>query len=308
MVVMLGMPMIGTPLDRPSVPIAIWMLSFYSLARYVHDVRGLVGVLVVLGEMFVDYRWFDDREHDWSDVVFVLALATPPYVLGRVIRHLAEQKAELERAQAAIRDQVARDERDRIARELHDILAHSLSAMSVQAAAAQDLIHADPGRAEVIIGQVSSTGRRALSETAHLLRALRDGDDELGMTPAPGLDQISELVEQFRDEGLRVDVEQDTLPSVPAEIDISAYRIVQEILTNALRYADGPVSLRIGVVDGGRLGISTSNASSGRSGAGTGWGLLGMAERISLLGGTLARRTTDQGRFELVAVLPVEAS
>ena len=118
-----------------------------------------------------------------------------------------EQKAELERAQAAIRDQVARDERDRIARELHDILAHSLSAMSVQAAAAQDLIHADPGRAEVIIGQVSSTGRRALSETAHLLRALRDGDDELGMTPAPGLDQISELVEQFRDEGLRVDVE-----------------------------------------------------------------------------------------------------
>jgi signal transduction histidine kinase len=306
MVALLVLPLIGTPLDEPSVPIAIWALSFYSLARYVVDLRGLAGVAVVLVEVFVDYHWFDDRHHNWTDVIFVLAIAAPPYVLGRVMRRLASQKEELERVQDLVREQAIRDERDRIARDLHDVIAHSVSAMVVQTAAAQDVVRTDPARAEQILADVADTGRRALAETGRLLHVIRDTADELGLEPAPGLAQVPDLVDRFRNDGLRVDLRiEEPLPELAAGVDVSAYRIVQEALTNALRYAtDGSVRLAV-TASRGALSIQAQNATSAAGSQGSGLGLLGMRERVAVLGGTLTHGVGEHGGFELEATLPV---
>lgn len=300
-------PVLGTPLDQPAMPIALCALSFFSLGRYVRGNRVFLGFALILGGVWADYHWFDDRPHDISDVVFVAALVTPPFILGRLLSRLSEQKAELERNRDLVRAQAVRDERDRIARDLHDVIAHSVSAMVVQTAAAQDLIHSDPDRAEAVLADVADTGRQALAETGRLLHVIRDTNGELGLNPAPGLAQVSSLVDRFRADGLAIDLNLVApLPALPAGIDVSAYRIVQEALTNALRYgADRSATLSIACAHDA-VSIRSTNVinGNGRS-VGSGLGLLGMAERVAVLGGTFSHHVTPDGHFELAATLPV---
>jgi signal transduction histidine kinase len=305
-VVLLAIAWVGPQLDQASVPIPIWALAVFSLARWVRDLRGLVGVAVMAAMVFADYAFVDQRHHNWSDVIFVAALIAPPYVLGRLTRRLAEQKGLLEHNQELVKREAVRAERDRIARELHDVIAHSVSAMVVQTAAAQDLVRSDPDGAEQILAMVAATGRRALSETGRLLHVIRDHADELGLQPAPGLADLPELVERFRVDGLKVAVDVDgPLPVLPVGVDVSAYRIVQEALTNALRYgADQTAALRLSCTPT-VLSIRAWNPSNGSSGLGSGLGLVGIAERVSLLGGTLSHGIRSDGRFQLDATLPV---
>ena len=135
--------------------------------------------------------------------------------------------------------------------------------MVVQTAAAQDLVNRDPERASALLESVASTGRRALAETGRLLHLIRDEDDELGLEPAPGLAQLPALVDEFRDSGLDVDLEVGpALPALPAGLDLSAYRIAQEALTNALKYsADRAARLHV-TASGASLVIASSNALS----------------------------------------------
>jgi signal transduction histidine kinase len=313
-VVMLLVAWIGPALDQVSVPILVLTLACFSLARWVRDLRGLFGVAVILLVTFADYLFPDNRAHSVGDVIFVCTLAGTPYVLGRVTRTLFEQKTLLERQQELIKREAARAERDRIARELHDVIAHSVSAMVVQTAAAQDLVSSDPERAQAVLADVAETGRRALAETGRLLHVIRDHDNELGLEPTPGLSQLPELVEQFRENGLSVEVELDEpLPALPAGLDVSAYRIVQEALTNALRYgADRTAAIWVSGTSS-ELTIRATNPCTGSpsvtgvTGVGSGLGLLGMAERVSLLGGTLTHGVDGQGLFRLAASLPLEA-
>ncbi len=261
---------------------------------------------MTLGLVFADFG-FDPDDNDWTDLVFILSLAVPPYVFGRISRKLAEQSVLLEQQSEQLRDQAVRDERDRIARELHDVIAHSVSAMVVQTAAAQDLLRTDPDRAAGLLESVAGAGRAALAETGRLLHLIRDEGDELGLSPAPGLADVPALVESFRGNGLSIEAVLDLPTSpVPGGVDVSAYRVVQEALTNALKYADGPVSLAV-ESGPGTVRIRATNPVGARSPNGSGLGLQGMAERVELLGGTLARATTDRG-FELDVVLPLEAS
>jgi signal transduction histidine kinase len=306
MVVLLIVPWAGVPLDKPAVPIAIWALSFFSLGRNVRGLPAFAGFVLVLVQVYVDYHWVDTRHHDWSDVAFVMILAAPPFVLGRVVRRLDAQKLALEEAQELVRREAIRDERDRIARDLHDVIAHSVSAMVVQTAAAQDIVRTDPDRAEQILADVADTGRRSLAETGRLLHVLRDTSDELGLEPAPGLAQVPELVDRFRADGLRVDLlVDDPLPALPPGVDVSAYRIVQETLTNALRYAaDRSVRLTVRSDPAG-VSITAANHVDGARSSGSGLGLLGMAERVAVLGGTLTHGIHESGRYELEAILPV---
>jgi signal transduction histidine kinase len=308
MVVLLAMPWFGPQLNDPSVPILIWTLSVFSLARWVPDLRGLVGVGVIGAAIFLDYALVDQRQHSWSDVIFVSVLIASPYVLGRVVRKLSEQTALLEQQQELVGQEAARAERDRIARELHDVIAHSVSAMVVQTAAAQDLVVSDPDRAAEVLEDVAATGRRALAETGRLLHVIRDEADELGLRPAPGLGRLPELVDGFRANGLEVQLEVDgPLRALPVGLDVSAYRITQEALTNALKYAaDRAVSLRLTFTPAS-LSIHTSNTTSGKTADGSGLGLVGMAERVSLFGGRLTHGLNGDGRFELTATLPVPA-
>lgn len=285
-------------LSEPAAGIAIIVVACYACARYRDDLWGIAAIGVMLTSAIPQYFVFP-TDNDVTDLFFVGALLAPPFIFGRVARKLDVQTKLLEEQQALIRAQAASDERARIARELHDVIAHSISAMVVQTAAAQDLVTSDPARATRVLDEVAGTGRRALGETARLLHLIRDDAEELGLEPVPGLDGLDRLVE-----GADVRLQRSgDLDNLPAAVDVSVYRICQEAVTNARRYGQGALSLAV-VRQNGTVRISASNAVASTVSEGGGLGLLGMAERASVLGGTLEHGVRD-GRFELEAVLPV---
>lgn len=303
--VLMVMPWVSAQLDDVAMPIAFLALIGYTAGRWVAGSHGIVIVLAVVGMVTFDLLTVDLRSTDVTDLVFVATLLVPPYVFGRVSRRLALQSEELARMHEQVRDQAVREERERIARDLHDVIAHSVSAMVVQTAAAQDLVRTDPERAEAVLADVADTGRRALSETGRLLHVLRDDADELGLRPAPGLSELPDLVQRFRDQGLAVEADLPLdAPVLPAGVDVSTYRIAAELLTNALRYAaDRTVRLQVGL-DRGAVVIRSHNRSNGSTGAGSGLGLAGVAERVGVLGGSLRHGAAGDG-FEVEARLPV---
>lgn len=316
-----SVPWIGPAYDEAATGILVILAGIYALGRWLPDLRGLAGLGLVLLVTLATYLGADARDHGLSDVVFVLALSAPPYVYGRVVRRLADYNDALRREQELIRTAAVRAERDRIARDLHDVIAHSISAMVVQAGAAQDVLRHDPVRSEELLASLAATGRRALDETGRLLHLIRDRDDELGLVPTPGLGDLDELVAEFRRDGLDVELVTDgtvtdttapTGPALPAAVDVSAYRILREALTNALRYSvDRRARVEVGWPQPTRregpsgLVVRVVNRSSGATGRGSGLGLVGLAERVELLGGTLRNGPTADGHYELCATLPI---
>jgi signal transduction histidine kinase len=281
----MGIPLTGTEMQEAATPIVFYVLGIYSLGRYASRRGGLVAAVVTLLLVTVD-MWQSAGSADVTDVMFVLTLAIPPFVFGRITRKLAEQSTQIAQQAEQIRHQAVRAERDRIARELHDEIAHSVSAMVVQTAAAQDLVKISPDRALALLESVAETGRRTLAETGRLLHLVRGEPDELGLHPAPGLADLPALLAEMRSAGLTIDA--SVLPPampLPGGVDVSAYRIVQEALTNALRYGDGAARL---VLDAhpDELRIECTNRIGQPSSTGSGLGLTGVAERVSLLGGT----------------------
>jgi signal transduction histidine kinase len=227
------------------------------------------------------------------------------FVLGDRERRV--QFAERERDLAA-REAIV-SERARIARELHDVVAHSVSVMVVQAQAGPRLL-ADPDEARGAFRSIETTGREALVELRRLLGVLRSGDEHAATAPQPGLDSLDTLIGQIRDTGLRVDLRIEGVPvALPAGVDLSAYRIVQEALTNTLkhagraeaevivRYATGFVELEI--LDNGEGPQANTN--------GAGHGLAGMRERVALYGGLLESGSRNGHGFAIRARLPLTA-
>jgi len=290
--------LIEPELSEPAAGIAIIVVACYSCARYRADLWGIAAVAAMLTSAIPMY-FVAESDNDVTDLFFVGSLLVPPFIFGRVARKLDEQTRLLEEQQAVIQRQAARDERARIARELHDVIAHSISAMVVQVTVAQDLVTSDPARASHVLDGVAATGRRALAETARLLHLVRDDADELGLEPVPGLADLDRLVEGG-DITLR---RSGDLANLPAAVDVSAYRICQEAVTNAGRYGRGDLSLEV-ARHNGAVHIRATNAVSSTTSEGGGLGLLGMAERASVLGGSLRHAVRD-GRFELEAELPV---
>lgn len=287
-----------------ATPVAVIIVACYSCARYRADLWGIAAVAVMMMSAFPRY-FLGEASSDITDLFFVGALLVPPFVFGRVARRLDEQTTLLEAQQAALQQQAVQGERDRIARELHDVIAHSVSAMVVQAEAARDLITVDPAKAAGVLESVTATGRRTLGETARLLHLIRDDDDELGLEPVPGLADLDRLVAEMAVAGTQVDLRRvGDLSDLPAAVDVSAYRIAQEALTNARRYGQGPVTLEVSRVNGEVRVRSDNTIAHGTGAHGGGLGLLGMAERASVLGGQLTHGVRDD-RFELEVVLPV---
>ncbi|MFF5229456.1 sensor histidine kinase [Dactylosporangium sp. NPDC000521] len=226
----------------------------------------------------------------------VLAWSWGALVRARGARRLAERR------------QAVLEERARIARELHDVLSHTVSVMVVQAAAADDVFDADPARAREALRRTEQAGRQALAELRWFLRTVRaddEGDAAAHAAPQPGLGDVERLAETVTAAGLPVTVRrEDTAADVPLAVQLSAYRIIQEALTNALRHAgagkaevvirSGPSEVSVEIRDDGR----------GGSGAGAGQGIPGMRERAALLGGTLRAGPAPGGGFEVAARLP----
>jgi signal transduction histidine kinase len=223
------------------------------------------------------------------------------------LRALEERAQRLEREQEAERARAVAEEQGRVGRELHDGIAHNVSVMVVQAAAANDVFDARPEQAREALRAIEATGRGALGELRRLLGSVRgDGPD---YAPQPGLDRLDDLVAQVRSAGLEVGVRVEGAPRrLPAGIDLSAYRVVQEALTNTLKHAGATradVALRYGDDE---LGIEVRDDGTGDgNGGGTGRGLVGMRERVVIFGGTLAVGPVPGGGFAVSARFPLGA-
>ncbi len=233
-------------------------------------------------------------------------------VLAAGVRDRREAvERERRRAQAA-REEAARstvEERLRITRELHDILGHAMSVMVVQAGVAERLLESRPDDARRAVAEIAATGRRSLGELRQALGVLRDGDpaSPLPREPAPSLAALPALVDRVRAAGLPVDLSVGlTAQDLPAGLDLAAYRVVQEALTNCLKHAGA--SRASVVVDGGPTQVRVQVRDDGvgaRPDSTEGSGLTGMRERVAVYEGTLSAGPADGGGFRVDATFPV---
>jgi signal transduction histidine kinase len=232
------------------------------------------------------------------------------WLIGNSVRQ-AHAQAELVRAQAAT--QTAMAERLRIARELHDMVAHSIGIITIQAGAGHRVFDARPAQARDALAAIEATGRETLSGLQRMVTGLRRAEPELGpgqvqLGPEPGLADIERLVATARDAGVRVEVDwRGSREPLPADIDLSAFRIIQEAVTNVVRHAGtGQCQVSIDQQDG-QLSIEVTDGGRGGTVAGAGYGITGMHERAALLGGDFSAGPRPAGGFRVAARLPVPA-
>ncbi|MFF0744132.1 sensor histidine kinase [Streptomyces sp. NPDC004111] len=273
-------------------------------------------------------RWAVDKGDPVAPYAFAIFLTVPfvlAWVLGDSMRtrrayfaQLEERAARLEKEREAQAKVAVAAERARIARELHDVVAHNVSVMVVQADGAAYVMDASPDQAKQALETISTTGRQALAEMRRLLGVLRTGEhQESGeYVPQPDVQQIEDLVEQVRSAGLTVDFKvEGTARPLPSGVELTAYRIVQEALTNTRKHG-GPeagASVRLVYFDDG-LGLLVEDDGRGAAhelyedgGAdGQGHGLIGMRERVGMVGGTLDAGPRPGGGFRISALLPLK--
>jgi signal transduction histidine kinase len=291
----------------------VGLASAFLLGNLRNPLKAGAGlIIVVVGIVIVVYNIPGETV---SDLVFIPLRFVVAWVAGYALRERAEQ-AEAAEMRAALaereRDAAARiavaEERARIARELHDIVAHAMSVMVLQVGAVRHKLPQGLEEDRDALGRVERAGRRALAEMRRLLGAMRRDGDGLDLAPQPGLDGLDTLLEDVGRAGLpaQLHVEGDPF-ELPRAIDLSAYRIVQEGLTNSLKHANATradVTVRyrddelgIEVVDDG-AGVATSD--------GLGHGLVGIRERVKIYGGDMNAGTPPEGGFVLSARLPID--
>ncbi|MGN6751399.1 MAG: sensor histidine kinase [Intrasporangium sp.] len=251
-----------------------------------------------------------------SNIPFTLVPVTAAFVAGRVLRQrhaghreLAARASQLEADRAAQIASAVADERARIARELHDIVAHCVSVMVVQAGASEDLLDRDPERARAPLRAVQETGRLAVAELGRMLGLLRDGGPARpDLAPQPGTEQLPELADRMSGLGLPVGltVSGDPRP-LPPGVELTAYRVVQEALTNTLKHGGPGVTARVEVRYLPRtLDVQVTDDGRTASTAGSGHGLIGMTERASICGGTIEACARPEGGFRVHLALPLD--
>jgi signal transduction histidine kinase len=292
-------------------------VGVYTVAAYEDRVRSLVGLgLLAFG---MTWYWtfraepFDPTTPVWIGILGLLAWGLGEYVKSRraytaEVEALAER---LDRARALEARQAAWQERARLARELHDVIGHTVNVMVIQAGAGRRTLASDRGLAERAFQTIESTGREALEELDRLLGILRtEEDDEPELPPQPGLEQLRALAGRFEDAGLPVEItiEGDEV-SLPRSLDQSAYRIVQEALTNALRHAGDTIAHVAVRYRTDRLELEVANDSHGTrrppDHAGGGRGLIGIQERVALFGGDLEAGPSAGGGFVVRCGFPL---
>lgn len=297
--VLVAMYAIAMELDRERAPRVAWPF-----------ILGITG-FTILGA-------FTEPNVDAVIVGLMFAGLLLPYLLGRDAHErrarteAMEQRAvEIERNQEALREAALREERTRIARELHDVVAHNMTVMTIQAAAARRVVEQDPHRAAEALAAIEEAGHSALIEMRRMLGVLRTESDPSHAAPQPGLERLQALIDEMREAGLSVEMTTTgRVRPLPPGVDLNAYRIIQESLTNALRhggphtaaqlaiaYADD--ELTIDVTDDGR-GAANRGAHNG-----SGQGLLGMKERAAMLEGTLLAAPRAGGGFRVETKLPL---
>jgi signal transduction histidine kinase len=287
------------------------MISTYSLGLYARRARAWWGLLLVfLGVLVYFSRAAQGGTQGAAPAGVLLS-----WVLAWAVGYSsARRREEQEAARYAMRRQAVAEERSRLARELHDLVGHTVNVMVVQAGAARLMLDRDLAKAREIVTGLEFTGRQALTELDRMLGVLRrdslhaDGpappDEVLSM---PRIADLPRLAQRMTEAGIRVTIRIDpSFPQVARSIEMSAYRIAQEALTNSLKHGgahSAVVSVRL---DGPALNIAVTDDGSGPpDGYQPGRGLLGIAERVSAFGGSLQHGRSDQGGFQLLATLPL---
>lgn len=282
--------------------LVVSVIAMYSLAAHYTEGKAAIVGIVMVATILVE-----EKVSAGQDYLFIILLFGGVWLLGRASRLWRGRVSKAEQHERDLARIAVADERVRIARELHDVVAHSLSVIAVQADAAGAVIERDPARAREPLRVINETARSSLGEIRDMLQLLRTDDGDL--RPAPGLAALDELLASARDSGLLIE------PyihmggrAVPPVVDLAAYRILQEALTNAARHAGAvPVTVSVTVSeDAVDLAVVNAAGSPARKVTSAGVGLLGIRERVALLGGTLETGESPGGGYRLVARLPFE--
>ena len=310
-------------LDRPNPLIAVVVLLVFTVAVE-HDRRagiyaglaGIAGLLVVVG--------IQNSLHELPGPLLAAvawpALAVAAGDLLRTRREAIAAAEERARLAEETRDEEARrrvaEERVHIARELHDVVAHRMAVVNVQAGVAEHLLRSRPDDAAAALRVVRSSAQAALDNLGSILNVLRSaGENDASVEPAPMLAELSALIESYRDAGLAVEYETSGAPRPLADTtQLALYRTVQEALTNAHKYGDGHVRLRIShATDGVTIelvnpvavpSVGAVTPRSDAAGEAGGFGLMGMRERVRAVGGSLQVGPDSEGRFAVRAQFP----
>jgi signal transduction histidine kinase len=310
-----------TALDLP--PDLLWLaipVAVYSVAAYGDQWVALAGLAVA--EVGSVANQLTPGRFQAPTVIGNALFIGAAWLLGHFVGvrrlnvlQLEERTAELEQAREELARRAVTEERLRLARELHDVVAHAMSVITVQSGVGAHVADSRPGEVGKALAAIEVTSRAALTELRRLLGVLRqDGDPQASLAPVPGLANLDVLLAEVAEAGLAVRLRVEGAPApLPAGVDLSAYRIVQEALTNVIKHA-GPahaqVTIRyrdhevaVEVIDDGR-GVAAVAADGGR---GTGHGLIGMAERVAAFGGDLEVGPRPGGGFRVAARLPLAA-
>jgi signal transduction histidine kinase len=306
--------LVGTALLDSGAALPLVVVSGWVLGRKNERRPALVGAAAVYGLFLMAALGVSGI--GVGDVVYGSMQLLAPLLVGQAVRarevqlrKLAALSTELERSGEQRKRAALADERLRIARELHDVVAHSISVMTVQAGGARMLIEQEPARAAEALLRVEETGRHALAEMLRLPGQVRpDRRDDVGGPPASLLN-LPALLEQIRQAGLPVELTvSGNERSLPAGLDLAAYRVVQEALTNTLKHAgSATASVRLCYLpEVLELEVEDDGAGSGGRGGGGGHGLVGMRERVAIYGGELQAGRRADGGFRVHALLPLE--
>ncbi len=321
------------PFDVHVNPATLLALSIgaYSLAVYGRSALLSMGVLLVAAALTAAVK-----TNTWPPLperAGAFAILLPIGLFGVAIRaarsrvRASEQRAEaLKREQQAATRLAVAQEQARIARELHDVVSHHVSVMTIQAGAAGKVLDADPEQARNALSAIEASGRETMTELRHLLGVLTPGPTDDLLHPQPGLDQLDTLIESVRQAGQPISARRTPI-DLPRGVDLTAYRVVQEALTNALRHAPGARTDIAITIQPSTAPPSVASTTDGRTdlvievtndaappgtppsgGAGSGTGLLGLAERLRLYGGTLETGRRVGGGFRLRARMPLDAT
>jgi signal transduction histidine kinase len=293
------------------------LIALYSAAahlpRRASIVAGAVSLLAVAVPTVVHVDW---SPFGWDDLALVAGRLVPvaaAWILGDNIRTrrehlrtLRERAEQLEREQEANARRAAVEEQARIARELHDVIAHNLSVIVLQATGADAVFERDPADARRAVRTIGVTARQALDELRRVLDVLRADGTQASRAPQPDLGSLERLIGSVRAAGLPVDLEIDgEHRALPAAVELSAYRIVQEALTNTLRHADATKATVVVRYAPEVLELEISDDGKAKANGSGGHGLAGMRERAAMFGGEVVAGPADGGGYRVEARLPV---
>ena len=288
--------------------ILLALYTLYASARSGWRIAVMSLILVIGLSAGVALGWRSQHHVYLSDIGYNAIIFALPVILGYGVRTRRAYVAQLQEQSKLLAREAAADERTAIARELHDVIAHSVSVMVLQATAGRRLARRDPANAAAAFEVIEQTGRDALADLRRAIGVLKtDSAEAAVLTPQPSLLQLDTLGEQVRKAGVAVHVSIDGTPRPLAPgVELSAYRIVQESLTNVLRHSgadDAVVAIRYGLED---LTVEvTDNGRNGTAPSRDGTGLTGMRERVALLHGEFRAGSTSDG-FSVTARLPLQ--